>query len=826
MRAKNIWAAVVVVAAIPPVWAEERARITALEHGNDGPPATVAGEPSSAEHGEEAVADGLIDPAAFFQNQPPLPPVVEPLQVAPAQPRAAADLSAAVFGDTDLRRGLLSEFRRQRAGGPGTDYVFGAEGRFRATTDAGNLLGKSKAAQGVSVQQRTPIVTDPRIRGSRYGRLLASGSYWAPAREDLDTLLSKIDSRIIEDMLIIKGPYATRYGPGFDFVDFRLLPTPRYEDGFEAHGSTSLEYQTNGEQWYGRQSVWGGGESYGFRIGYGHRTGSDYETGAELPNGQDFTMPSSYKSRDLDVAFGVDLTCDSRLEFTYLRQDQTDVEFPGLVFDINFLVTNAYELKYILENQEYFDRLTAEGWYNRTRFEGDTSRTSKDVQIPTLKSLFDLADDQFLRTNVDGSSAGYRFALSWGDDYAEQLTLGTDLIYVSQQLNDIVPEVTVPLLLPPFSLTLAERNFPITRSYSSDVGLFMENQLPVNDRLRLRSGARVDFVDTNARERVDGLGVLVGFPPTLVETDLSEIKQADLDRNFFLWSLFATLEFDADEHWTLSAGAGVAQRPPTLTELYAAGPFIGTLQPGLTFVEGDPEIDPERRTQIDIGARGDYGSFRMSANAFYAWIKDYIVLEDIGVSALGFGFEPGQELQQAAYGNTELATLTGFEVGGEQDFTSWLTGFALMSYIEGRDHSRERATRMGTLIRDQFGFPADSPRSLVAGSPHEPLAGIPPLESRVGVRIHDPDSARWGVEMEARIVDDQDRVARSLFEQETPGFTVYNLRGYTRARENWLLTAGIENITNKFYREHLDFRTGRGVFRPGVNFYFGSELVY
>lgn len=32
--------------------------------------------------------------------------------------------------------------------------------------------------------------------------------------------------------------------------------------------------------------------------------------------------------------------------------------------------------------------------------------------------------------------------------------------------------------------------------------------------------------------------------------------------------------------------------------------------------------------------------------------------------------------------------------------------------------------------------------------------------------------------------------------------------------------------TGTIYREHLDYRAGRGVFQPGVNFYFASELTY
>lgn len=42
------------------------------------------------------------------------------------------------------------------------------------------------------------------------------------------------------------------------------------------------------------------------------------------------------------------------------------------------------------------------------------------------------------------------------------------------------------------------------------------------------------------------------------------------------------------------------------------------------------------------------------------------------------------------------------------------------------------------------------------------------------------------------------------------------------------LVAGVENLTNEDYREHFDFRSaaGQSVRRPGINFYFGSQLAY
>ena len=66
----------------------------------------------------------------------------------------------------------------------------------------------------------------------------------------------------------------------------------------------------------------------------------------------------------------------------------------------------------------------------------------------------------------------------------------------------------------------------------------------------------------------------------------------------------------------------------------------------------------------------------------------------------------------------------------------------------------------------------------------------------------------------ARLVDSQDLFAASLGEQPTPGFTVFDARGYWQARENLLFTAGVENIADRFYQEHLDLRTGGACSSP------------
>jgi outer membrane receptor protein involved in Fe transport len=162
--------------------------------------------------------------------------------------------------------------------------------------------------------------------------------------------------------------------------------------------------------------------------------------------------------------------------------------------------------------------------------------------------------------------------------------------------------------------------------------------------------------------------------------------------------------------------------------------------------------------------------------------------------------------------NTDLATLSGGELYGEYDLNTCLTPFARLSYVEGRDHSRDNR---GIPLLHKNG-------NTLAVSDEEPLPGIAPLESRVGVRVHEPvEKPRWGMELAARVVDNQDRVATSLREQESAGFSTWDFRSYWQATDSLLLVAGVENFTDKQYREHLDLRTG-----SGANFYFGCELQY
>src|SRR5262249_36576840 len=128
----------------------------------------------------------------------------------------------------------------------------------------------------------------------------------------------------------------------------------------------------------------------------------------------------------------------------------------------------------------------------------------------------------------------------------------------------------------------------------------------------------------------------------------------DLSRNMGLFTVYGTADYKIDDHLTSYIKGGIGQRAPTLTELYASGPFIALLQQGLNRTVGDPRLKPETNKQVDVGLIGNYTNVRFGANGFYAFIHDYITFD------LTRGGNPATT--QVVFTPTDEATLAGGEL--------------------------------------------------------------------------------------------------------------------------------------------------------------------
>ena len=223
--------------------------------------------------------------------------------------------------------------------------------------------------------------------------------------------------------------------------------------------------------------------------------------------------------------------------------------------------------------------------------------------------------------------------------------------------------------------------------------MFAELNLPVNDRLKVKAGGRVDFVHTDSDPRLITGNVNLFGPASIATVSptapinpfvvdpivySSDPTDTNLSKQFNLFSGFATSEYLLDEHLTAVTAAGYAERAPTLTELYASGPFIGVLQQGTSRLIGDPNLQKERDSQMDVGMKADYGWFKGGVTGFYAVIDNYITFD---ANKLG----PG--LTQVVFTNTNRATLSGGEAFGIIEATSWLSPFVNAAYVQGIDQT-------------------------------------------------------------------------------------------------------------------------------------------
>lgn len=707
---------------------------------------------------------------------------------------------------------------------PAVEIVPASTFNLAQTPDIGETLVESSATQTVKARRRSSLGFDPKIRGFYNGQVYTSqdGSYLFPARSDLDGVFSKIDPFLIGNVQVFSGPYTVRYGSGFAFLNVDTIATPRYECGPEHHLRLGTSVRTNGGQTYNSATVFGGGESMGYFANLGFRKGSDYAAGNGL------LVPSSYDAFNLFSGIGFDLDDQTRTDFRYTHIDEDSTEYAGQFFDVDGLTSDGLSNSLIHRNDRTGFSYRIDSWLSNTEFNGDTSAGSKRrPDFPVLQRV-DEALTNVQQTNdnspitfppdpnrpffgtVDGEllSAGIRAGMTQELDRDRTIGLGADVRYIKQQveefydLNGFYDTSGNPLGTITTGLPQAEIVEP---------GLYTEYSFSMIDFIETAMGFRVAFAHTQADP--DDLNAVSNFRDPALPPAIGPVNE-DLDVSDVLLSYFLTNDIDLAPNWSLRVGGGYAERVPTLEQRYSDGLFIAIIQSGFSRVIGNPTLSKERNWQLDARVDWDYDYVRGRFGGFHSWIVDYVTYNANLVD------DPqGSRLLRAI--NTDHATLTGFEYYGEADLVEGVQVFSSLNYLDGRDREID-----------------------------QPLAGIFPLEGRLGIRLTDTTrDDRWGIEWGLRCVDNQDRLgtlssapgtgqtradtAVVTLETATPGFTTSYLRGYLRPRDNVNVTFGAENLFDNNYYEHLNLRIpAEGSFgqtvvlSPGLTPYFGIEVDY
>lgn len=280
-------------------------------------------------------------------------------------------------------------------------------------------------------------------------------------------------------------------------------------------------------------------------------------------------------------------------------------------------------------------------------------------------------------------------------------------------------------------------------------GAFAESTWRLAERDRLISGARLDRA--SAKDYRPNFSDMMGMTtpnPTAGET------RADT-----LPSGFVRYEHDlSGSPTTVYAGIGHVQRFPDYWELFSAG-LNGPAGADNAF-DG---IQPEKTTQLDVGIQYKGDAMQAWASAYVGQVRDYILFDYRGMSTQADNVD---------------ARIMGGELGVAYDLTSnWKTDAAL-AYAWGKNSSDGEA-----------------------------LPQMPPLEARLGLTYQRDD---WSVGALWRVVDGQGRIADgrgNVVGQDfgdSAGFGVLSLNGAYRVSEQVKLSAGVDNLLDKQYAEHLN----------------------
>jgi len=271
-----------------------------------------------------------------------------------------------------------------------------------------------------------------------------------------------------------------------------------------------------------------------------------------------------------------------------------------------------------------------------------------------------------------------------------------------------------------------------------------------------------------------------------------------------------TFEEGEERNLSWSANAGLIQKLSANTDLsftLARSFRAASLEERFKFIDlgnyvrlGDPGLLPESAWSSDLGLRVWKSKFNFQADVFVNSISNMIV-ETPGefIYTLNTGPNEGttDTIPALINANVSKALLYGFDFGMQYNVWSNLVVYASGAYVRGLDMEEDA---------------------------NLPL--IPPLNGRLGMRYTFPGIA--SAEFTAIAASKQDAVADG--EMETDGYARFDLAlssaplplGPTQLR----IYAGIENLTDKAYTNHLATNRGSISIEPGRNFYLRLSLSF
>jgi hemoglobin/transferrin/lactoferrin receptor protein len=475
--------------------------------------------------------------------------------------------------------------------------------RRLAPDNAADLL---RTQPGVDVNGVGPNQTRPVIRGQRGLRVLFLQDGLRmnnPRRQtDFGEIPGLVDTETMDSVEVVRGPASVLYGSDAIGGVLNLIPkTPGYRGAGGLAGNFVALARSAGDQWKGQASVDGRWHRTSLQLGLSRRDASDYDApGGTFGNislaGDTPVVDSGVEDESIFGYLGQQLSDSQELFLRFQRYSAEQTGF-GFVEPAALGDTEEFRIRILYPFQD-FDRMSAgyiasaldtavvDSLEIKAYYQNNERQLANDIDIdigpvfPGAPSSTVEADSlNFTDLETFGLRAqgiklvGDRHLLTYGAEFYQDDSQNTDSSVTTTRLRFPFPPFEVPVVT-----TDDVANAP--NAVNESLGIFVQDEIDLGERLTLTVGARAQNVATRA-EATPGW----------------DIAGLDFDDDSLVGS--ASLVYALSNNLRLVTSYGTAFRSPNIIERL----FNGPTPEGAGFQILNPDLTSEESENIELGLK-------------------------------------------------------------------------------------------------------------------------------------------------------------------------------------------------------------------------------
>jgi len=305
----------------------------------------------------------------------------------------------------------------------------------------------------------------------------------------------------------------------------------------------------------------------------------------------------------------------------------------------------------------------------------------------------------------------------------------------------------------------------VPNSSISEADVFIQDEFKVSKYFKITGGIRANYIYSNAESNT-----------------LSDLSQNELQTDELVLTGSAGVQYNLSSSIYLFASVNKGFKAPTPVERYISAPMVDGY-----YRFGNPLLTSESNISKRVGLKGMRNRFNWDFELYHNNLSNLISAE----------VDPDLESPiPGLRGVKQFVNITnGIIAGG-----SLVVGYYIIQSLS-----------LNASVSYDWGENTEL---------NEPLPGIAPFHSNIKLTYNNINDGYW-LELAARFTADQNRYAERYGEIYTPGYAVFDIRGGLKLTKEIELSAGIKNLFDRYYRDHLNKAL---IPEPGRNLYVRITL--